>query len=553
MEKMWTRHYSPGVPKEINPDIYESLTDMLEQLCGKYGSLKAVTNMGVSMTYSQYDKLATAFAAYLQKELHLKKGDRIALMMPNTLQYAVAVFGAHKAGLIIVNVNPLYTSRELIHQLNDSGAESIVIFSTCAHVLEESLPHVQLKHIIITELGDLFPFPKKQIVNFVVKYIKKLVKPYHISGLIHFSEVMRKGSSLKLEEVSLHNQDIAFLQYTGGTTGVSKGAVLTHRNILANVIQIYSWVKPFYREGREAAILPLPLYHIYALTCFFTYPMAGCEVIMITNPRDIGGFVKELKKSTYTMFTGINTLMRALMMNAGFRKLNFSKLRFTTTGGMAATSDVAKDWVEVTGRFVTQGYGLTEASPIVTLNPLDKEEYDGSIGLPLPSTDVMILNSNGNGIGELCVKGPQVMKQYWNMPEETAKVFTPEGWLRTGDMARIDNEGYIYLVDRLKDMIIVSGFNVYPNEIEEVLVSHPGIVEAGVVGEPDAAHGEVVKAYVVKRDKKITKEEIIAYCHEKLTNYKVPRIIVFTESLPKSPVGKILRKELRKEPAYDPL
>jgi long-chain acyl-CoA synthetase len=493
------------------------------------------------------------FASYLQNHLKLQKNDRIAIMLPNVHQYIIAMLGGLKAGLIIVNVNPMYTKRELTNQLLDADVNTIVILKNFAHTLESALPDVKIKHIIITEIADFFDFPKNLIINFVVKYVKKLIPKYNLPQAIAFNKALKIGSKKTLSPVKINIEDTAFLQYTGGTTGVAKGAILTHRNICANALQGDLSMAPAYTPGVETVLLPLPLYHIYSLQMCFIYMNFGAEITLITDPRNIPDFVNLLSKKKISYFVGLNTLFRALLLNQKFRKLDFSGFKYTVSGAMATSSDVAADWKKVTGINLSQGYGLTEASPIVCFCSYNDREFDGSVGYPVPSTEIKVIDQGGNEvpigeIGELCVKGPQVMKGYLNKPEETRKVLSPDGWLKTGDLVKLDKTGKITIVDREKDMITVSGFKVYPNEVEDVLTSHPGILEAAVVGEPDEAHGEVVKAFIVLKNKHITEKDILEYCHELLTNYKVPKIIVFIKELPKTAVGKTLRRALRGVP-----
>lgn len=551
MEKFWLKTYEAGVPAEIDPDRFSSLVDLLDKSVAKFASQTALVNMGCELTYQQLADKSLAFASYLQNDLGLKKGDRLAIMMPNLMQYLVAMMGALKAGLAVVNVNPLYTPDELTHQMNDSGAETIVVVSNFAHTVAAAMPNMSLKHIIVTEIGDLYPWPKSLIVNFVVKHVKKMVHDWDLPGYVTFKHVLRTGNPAKFKPVDVTNDDMAFLQYTGGTTGVAKGAVLSHRNILANIEQAHAWVGDYLEEGKETFITPLPLYHIFSLTAnaFFTMKL-GAKNVLITNPRDISNFIKEISEFQFTLITGVNTLFNAMLHNKKFRQLDFSKLKVALGGGMAVQKDVATRWKEVTGTTLIQAYGLTEASPAVTMNRLRLKEFNGSIGLPLPSTEVTLLDEQGNEVtngepGELCVRGPQVMKEYWNKPEETAKVFAEGGWLRTGDMATIDENGLVYIVDRIKDMIVVSGFNVYPNEVEDVIAGHPGVLEVGVVGVPHPQSGEVVTAYIVKKDPDLSKEVIMRHCRQHLTAYKVPKRIHFIDELPKTNVGKILRRALR--------
>lgn len=550
-DKIWLKEYPQGVPAEVDINQYRSLKDIIEQSCQKFRDLPAFTNMGATLTYGDVDQQSCYFAAYLQKVLGLKKGERVAIMMPNLLQYPIALFGVLRAGLTVVNVNPLYTPRELEHQLQDSGARAIVILENFAHTLEQVLDKTPVKTVITTRIGDMLPFPKSKIVNFVVKYLKKMVPSWNIPGAISFKRALNEGKWQTLENVEVDHDSIAFLQYTGGTTGVSKGAVLTNRNMVANMQQAHAWLGTMLEEGRETIITALPLYHIFSLTanCLVFMKIGGSNVL-ITNPRDLPNFVKELGKHKFTAITGVNTLFNALLNTPGFDRLDFSSLKLTLGGGMAVQRAVAERWKQVTGVPLIEAYGLTETSPAACINPLTLKDYNGSIGVPIPSTEVSIRDDDGREVplgevGEICVRGPQVMHEYWNRPDETAKVFLDDGWLRTGDMARMDEKGYVYIVDRKKDMILVSGFNVYPNEIEGVVVTHPGVLEAAAIGVPDEHSGEVVKIVVVKKDPNLTEEELIDFCREQLTAYKVPKYVEFRKELPKTNVGKILRRALR--------
>lgn len=552
MDKIWLKHYPKEVQETIDPEQYSSLMAIFDESVEKFGDRPAVTNLGVTLTYRELDQKARDFASYLQNELGLQKGDKLALMMPNLLQYPVCLFGAFRAGLTVVNVNPLYTPRELEHQLNDSEANAIVILANFGDTLEKIVDKTQLKHIIVTQVGDMCSQPKRFIVNFVVKYLKKMVPSFALSGAHNFVEAMQKGATQEVKAVELTSDDTAFLQYTGGTTGVSKGAVLTHRNMVANVLQTHAWMGPFLDEGQETIITALPLYHIFSLcvNCLL-FTKAGGHNIYITNPRDMKDFCKTLQKYPFTAMTGVNTLFNGLLNTPAFRELDFSKLKLSVGGGMAVQKSVAERWQELTKTPLLEGYGLTETSPVVSMNPLDLESYNGTIGLPIPSTDVEIRDEEGNEVeigqpGELWVKGPQIMKGYLNRPKETAEVLKDDGWLATGDMATIDEKGFLRIVDRKKDMILVSGFNVYPNEIEDVVALHPGVLEVAAVGEPDDVKGEVVKVVVVKKDSTLTEEDVINHAREHLTGYKIPKVVEFREELPKSNVGKILRKELRK-------
>jgi long-chain acyl-CoA synthetase len=551
MEKVWLRSYPPGVPASIDFSTYQSIGQLFEASAGKFASKPAFVNMGRSITYAELDTLSRNFAAYLQNGLKLAKGARIAIMMPNMLQYPVALFGALRAGYTVVNCNPLYTPRELEHQLKDSGAEAIVIVENFASTLAQVREKTPVKHVITTTLGEMLGFPKGPIVNFVVKYIRKMVPPWSIPDAVSFKSALAAGSQLAFAPVQINHSDIAFLQYTGGTTGVPKGAMLTHGNLLANLEQGRAWLQNFLTEGGETVITALPLYHIFALTanCLIFMKM-GARNVLITNPRDIPALIKELKAYPFTAITGVNTLFNALLNHPDIASVDFSHMRIALAGGMALHESVAKRWQEVTGKPLIEAYGLTETSPAATINPLDLPEFNGSIGLPLPSTEISIRDDDGQELtdgaaGELCIRGPQVMAGYWHRPEETQKVMTPDGFLRTGDIAKVDENGFVRIVDRKKDMILVSGFNVYPNEIEEVVQSHPGVLEAGAVGVPDAKSGEAVKVVVVKKDPGLRAEDLIAFCQRNLTGYKVPRHVEFREALPKTNVGKILRRELR--------
>lgn len=554
MDKIWLKSYPPGVPAEINPDAYQSLVEVLEKSCRLYRTRPAFFNMGVTMTYGEWEEYARQFAAYLQQTLKLKKGSRFAIMLPNLLQYPVAMFGALRAGLVIVNVNPLYTEYELAQQMKDSGAETLLVLSNFAHTVEKALPSCpELKNIIVTSIGDLFSQPKAWLTNFVVKYIYKKVPKWHLPHAISFKKVLAEGKDLGFHTVNLENEDLAFLQYTGGTTGVAKGAMLTHRNIIANIQQADAWFGTLLTESQEIIITALPLYHIFSLTAngLFFAKIGGLNVL-ITNPRDVPNMIKDMKKFKFTAITGVNTLFNALLKNPNFRNLDFTKLRLSLGGGMAVQKVVAEHWQNVTKAPLLEAYGLTETSPCVTINPRNLQGYNGTIGLPVSSTDIAILDENGkelpiNTAGELGVKGPQVMKGYWSSDKETEKVFTKDGWLLTGDIASIDEKGFVKLLERKKDMIIVSGFNVYPNEIEDILARAPGVVEVAVIGVTDNGSGEAVKAFVVRENETIRAEDIIKFARTHLTAYKVPKQIEFRDELPKTNVGKILRRAL-KEP-----
>jgi long-chain acyl-CoA synthetase len=553
MEKIWLKSYPPGVPAEIDPNLYQSIGDIWRESVGKFGARPAYTCMDKTLTFAEADAMADAFGGYLQGVLKLPKGARVALMMPNVLQYPVCIFGALKAGYTVVNVNPLYTPRELEHQLKDSGAETIVILENFAHTLGQVIRNTQIKHVVVTSLGDLLGFPKSLIVNLVVKHVKKLVPVWNLPGAVKFSDMIKQGTAQKLQPVKVTHDDIAFLQYTGGTTGVSKGAMLTHRNIVANVLQSYEWQKSFITEGKEVIITALPLYHIFSLTAnCITQSRLGTHNILITNPRDMPGFVKELGKYKFSIITGVNTLFNGLLHTPGFDKLDFSNLRLTLGGGMAVQKAVADKWHQVTGSVLLEAYGLTETSPGATINPLDLKEYNGTIGLPISSTEVEIRDDDKQPVpigerGEICIRGPQVMKGYWNRPDETAKVMHPDGFFATGDIGVMDAKGFIKIVDRKKDMILVSGFNVYPNEVEDVISRHPGVLEVAAVGVPSEQSGEAVKIFVVKKDPNLTAEDLIAFSKTELTGYKVPHQVEFRKELPKTNVGKILRRALRDE------
>ena len=550
-ERVWLGGYMKGVPSDIDASVYASLAQVLETSCDKFRELPAYENMGVVLSYDDVDRLSQDFASYLHNVLGLNKGDRVALMMPNLLQYPIAVFGVLRAGMVVVNVNPLYTPRELEHQLKDSAARAIVIIENVCSTLQEVIEKVPLEAVITTQVGDLFGFPKSLITNFAVKRVKKMVPPWSIPGTIPFRTALVRGKAQPYHRLTLTHEDVAFLQYTGGTTGLSKGATLTHGNMVSNLVQMHAWIGPMLAEGKDIIVTALPLYHIFALTvnCLL-FVRVGGKNILVTNPRDMPGFVKELAASRFTAFTGVNTLFNGLLNTPGFAEVDFKALKFTVGGGAAVQQAVAAKWKQVTGVALTEGYGLSETSPGVCFSPLDKPDWNGSIGVPLPSTWVSLRDDDDKVAaigkpGELCVKGPQVMRGYWNKPEENAKSFTADGYLRTGDVAVMDARGYFKIVDRKKDMILVSGFNVYPNEIENVVALHPGVLETACIGVPDAKTGEAVKVFVVKKDPGLTVEALREHCKQNLTGYKVPKLIEFRESLPKSPVGKILRRELR--------
>ena len=551
MDKIWLRSYQDGVPAEIDLSEFESLGDMFEQSVARYSERVAFVCMGAEITYADLDRLSRDFAAYLQSDLKLARGARIAIMMPNVLQYPICMLGALRAGYVVVNCNPLYTPRELEHQLKDSGAEAIVILENFARTLTQVIERTAVKHVVMARLGDMLGFPKGSIVNFVVKYVKKLVPVWNLPHSVDFGKAMSRGAACSLNPVKVGQEDLAFLQYTGGTTGLSKGAMLTHRNILANLMQAHAWIKSGVSEDGELIVTALPLYHIFALTAnCFVFLRLGAKNLLITNPRDIPAFVAELQKYPFTVITGVNTLFNALLNNKEFNALDFSRLRVALGGGMAVQRAVAERWKVVTGKPLIEAYGLTETSPAATINPLTLADFNGSIGLPISSTEVAIRNDIGVDVplgerGELCIRGPQVMKGYFNRPEETAHVFMADGFLRTGDVAVMDEHGYVRIVDRKKDMILVSGFNVYPNEVEDVVALHPGVLEVAAVGVADEKSGEAVKIFVVKKDQSLTAAQLVAHCREHLTAYKVPSHVEFRTDLPKTNVGKILRRELR--------
>jgi long-chain acyl-CoA synthetase len=554
MDKIWLKSYPPGVPADIDPAQYASVRDLFDESVARYGDAPAYHCMGKTIGFAELDRLSAQFGAWLQS-VGCAKGARVAVMMPNVLQYPVCIFGILRAGCTVVNVNPLYTARELEHQLTDSGAEVIVILENFARTLEEVRSRTPVKHVVVAALGDLLGGLKGALVNLVVRKVKKMVPDYSLPGALRFNEVLAKGAGAKLERRDIGHEDIAFLQYTGGTTGVSKGAMLLNRNIIANLLQAEAWLKPFLGAERHVVITALPLYHIFSLTanCLTFMKLGGCNVL-ITNPRDIPGFVKELGKHRFTLITGVNTLFNALLNNAEFAKLDFSSLQSTLGGGMAVQEAVANRWKEVTGKALIEAYGLTETSPAATINPLDLPQWNGSIGLPVPSTEVIIRSDAGQAlavgeVGEICIRGPQVMKGYWQRPDETAKAISPDGFFATGDIGVMDERGFVRIVDRKKDMILVSGFNVYPNEVEGEIAKHPGVLEVAAVGVPDDYQGEAVKVFVVKKDPALTEADIRAHCEKTLTGYKRPKHVVFRNDLPKTNVGKILRRALRDEAA----
>lgn len=556
LDRPWLQSYPAGVGADINVDEYRSVAAVFESSVAKFGDRPAYCNFGKTLTYREAGELARQFAGYLLGELQLKKGDRVALMMPNCLQYPIATFGVLLAGMTVVNVNPLYTPRELRHQLIDSGASALVVIDNFGTTVQDVLADTPVKQVITTGLGDMLGFPKGPLVNFVLKYVKKLVPDYDIPNAIRFRDALTLGRLHTLPRIDIEPDDIAFLQYTGGTTGVAKGAMLTHRNLVANMLQAGAWISATGKleEGKEVIITALPLYHIFALTANgLVFMKLGGLNHLISNPRDMPGFVKELQKTRFTAFTGVNTLFNGLLNTPGFDKVDFSSLKFTLGGGMAVQRAVAERWKQVTGVTLVEAYGLTETSPAACINPLTLTEYNGAIGLPIPSTDACVKDDQGQilahgEVGELCIRGPQVMKGYWRRPEETASAIDADGWLHTGDMARMDPQGFFYIVDRKKDMILVSGFNVYPNEVEDVIAMMPGVLEVAAVGVPDEKSGEAVKVVIVKKDPNLTADEVKAHARANLTGYKHPRIVEFRKELPKTNVGKILRRELRDAP-----
>jgi long-chain acyl-CoA synthetase len=553
VEKIWLKSYPKGVPAEVNVNAYRSVSHLFDESVTKYRKRPAYICMGKTITFDDVDRLSRSFGAWLQSK-GLAKGARVAVMMPNVLQYPVAVFGILRAGLTVVNVNPLYTPRELEHQLKDSGAEAIVILENFATTLEQVLGKTPVKHIVVASMGDLLGGLKGVIVNFVVRNVKKMVPAYELAGAVRFNAVLAEGAAMQLKPSDAGPEDIAFLQYTGGTTGVSKGAILLHRNVLANMEQVSAWFGPVRDENDpHVMVAPLPLYHIYALTCNCLYMLkdGGCN-LLIPNPRDIPGFIKELKSNRFTAISGLNTLYNALLNHPEFSSIDFSHLRLSSAGGMAMQKAVADRWHKATKVPILEGYGLTETSPVATTNPVDLKEFTGTIGLPVPSTTITIRDDNEailptGQVGEICIAGPQVMKGYWQRPEETAKVMTKDGAFKTGDIGVMDERGYVKIVDRKKDMILVSGFNVYPNELEDVVAACPGVLECCAIGVPDEKSGEVPKVFVVKKDPALTEEKVMEYCRKNLTGYKIPRYIEFRTDLPKTNVGKILRRALRDE------
>lgn len=551
MQKPWLASYPDGIPEEININEFSSVADIFDSSVTKYADLPAYTNFGKTLTYRDLDTYTAQLAAYLKNELGLEQGDRVAVMMPNLLQNPIAIFGILRAGLVVVNTNPLYTKRELQHQLSDSGAKAIIIVENFAHVLEAVIAETPIEHVITTKMGDMLSPLKGFLINTVVKYVKKMVPRFHIKNAVAFKHALKLGSQHRFQTEPSSHDDIAFLQYTGGTTGISKGAVLTNKNMVANMQQAAAWIKSCLGDQKGIIITALPLYHIFSLTAnCLTFMRYGWCNYLITNPRDINGFVKELKSVEFNVITGVNTLFNGLLNHPDFKNLDFSKFYFALGGGMAVQRSVAERWKETTGTTLIEAYGLTETSPAACMNPMNLTEFNGKIGLPISSTEVTIQDDDWNELalgakGEICIRGPQVMRGYWNRPKETSNVLSNEGWLHTGDIGFIDEAGFVQIVDRKKDMILVSGFNVYPNEVEDVIAAHPGVLEVGVIGKPDEHSGEVVMAVVVKKDPNLNEAALRDFCRESLTSYKVPKYVIFTDELPKTNVGKILRRELR--------
>ena len=553
VDRYWIKSYPPGIPAEINPGAYASLRELIESACTKHAERPAYTSFGRTLTFAQLDRMSLAFAAWLQSEARLAPGERIALMMPNVLQYPIAVFGALRAGLTVVNVNPLYTHRELTHQLQDAGASAIVVYENAAQLVSQCLPETNVRCALTTGIGDLLHFPRSVVTNFVLRYVRRQVPPYELPGSIPFLQALEQGQWVDLQPVTIKPEDIAFLQYTGGTTGVAKGAMLTHRNLVANTMQAAACLEQYGGErGRAVVLAALPLYHIFALTSnAFLWLIEGGENVLVANPRDLPGLVEVFRRHRFTHLFGVNTLYNGLLHTPGFDTVDFSALKASIAGGMALQGTVAERWKQVTGCILSQGWGLTETSPVATMMPAGID-FNGSIGLPVPSTDIALFNDAGQQVaqgelGEICVRGPQVMQGYWKRSDETANVFLDGGWLRTGDIGRMDGDGYVYIEDRKKDMILVSGFNVFPNEVESVIASQPGVREVAAVPEPDEKSGEVVSVFIVRSDPNLTAEAVIEHARSELTGYKVPRHVYFRSELPKTNVGKILRRALREE------
>jgi long-chain acyl-CoA synthetase len=551
MHKPWLSQYPAGVPAEIDTGRFASLKDVLAATCARFADLPAYNSMGTVMTYRQLEEASRAFAAWLQKLARLERGDRVALMLPNLLQYPVALFGALRAGMVVVNVNPLYTPHELEHQLKDAGATAIVVLENFAHTLQEVIESTPVRTVITTQVGDLFPPLKRQLANAVAKHVKKLVPAWRLAHAVSLDRVLAEGRAHRLDDVTLAHEDLAFLQYTGGTTGVAKGAMLTHGNMVANVLQVAAWMSPNLHDGKETVVIPLPLYHVFALTASLSFFSKGAQAVLVANPRDMPAFIKALTQTRFTAIIGVNTLFRALLDAPDFGKVDLRQLKLAVAGGMAVQHVVAHRWKQRASVPLVEGYGLTESAPVAIANPITIQEWTGQIGVPLPSTEVAILDDDGEPVasgqvGEICLRGPQIMRGYWNRPDETAKVFTADGWLRTGDMGLMDEHGNVRLTDRKKDIIVVSGFKVFPNEIEDVLALHPGVLEAGAIGVPDERSGEAVKVVVVRKDPALTESDVVAHCKQHLTAYKLPRFVEFrSEPLPKTNIGKILRRALR--------
>lgn len=551
MDRPWLSQYPAGVPAEIDVHRFASLKDVLAFSCERFADRPAYRSMGAAMSFRQLDEASRAFAAWLQQVAGLQRGDRVALMMPNLLQYPVVLFGVLRAGMVVVNVNPLYTPRELEHQLKDAGVRAIVVLENFAHTLELVIGATQVRTVVTTQVGDLLPPLKRLLTNAVVKHVKKLVPPWRLNGAVDFRHALAAGRAQTLDDVPLQHGDLAFLQYTGGTTGVAKGAMLSHGNMVANVLQVGAWMSPNLNDGEETLILPLPLYHVFALTGALSFFAKGAQAVLIPNPRDLPAFLKVLRQTRFTAIIGVNTLFRALLDAPGFADVNLRSLKLAVAGGMAVQQVVAHRWKERAGVPLVEGYGLTESAPVAIANPVNIPEWSGQIGVPLPSTEAAILDDDGSPlglgeVGEICLRGPQVMQGYWNHPEETAQVRTAQGWLRTGDMGVMDGRGSIRITDRKKDMIVVSGFKVFPNEIEDVLTLHPGVLEAAAVGVRDERSGEAVKVVIVRSDPDLTEADVLAHCKQHLTGYKMPRVVAFrSEPLPKTNIGKILRRELR--------
>ena len=551
MQKPWLKSYPAGIPEEIDINEFSSVADIFDSAIAKFSDSPAYTNFGKTISYHDVDVYTAQLGAYLKNEIGLEKGDRVAVMMPNLLQNPIALFAILRAGLVVVNTNPLYTAPELKHQLNDSGAKAIIIVENFAHVLQDVIDDTKIEHVITTKMGDMLSPLKGFIINTVVKYIKKMVPAFRLKNTVTFNQALKLGAQHDFHTVPSNHDDIAFLQYTGGTTGVSKGAVLTNKNMVANMLQASAWINDFIGDKKGTIITALPLYHIFSLTAnCLTFTRYGWRNYLITNPRDINGFVKELKATEFHVLTGVNTLFNGLLNHPDFKSIDWSKFAFALGGGMAVQRGVAERWKEVTGTTLIEAYGLTETSPAACMNPMNLKEFNGKIGLPISSTEVSIQDDDWNEVtlgehGEICIRGPQVMQGYWHRPKETSNVLSNDGWLHTGDIGFIDDDGFVQIVDRKKDMILVSGFNVFPNEVEDIIASHPGVIEVGVIGKPDEHSGEVVMAIVVKKDGSLTEAALRDYCRESLTSYKVPKSIIFTDELPKTNVGKILRRELR--------